>query len=162
MMKINLKKGISLVEILIAIPIFTIVLGSLIVASNLYLSTAGDSLKTAQGAYIAQEGIEAVKILRDTNWTNVSSLTNNANYYLYFDVSSTTNNTWKSTTTASSINSFIRNFTLSAVNRDANGRIVTSGGTLDANSKKVTVSVSWKAKNGTTTKSLSTFITNIL
>jgi type II secretory pathway pseudopilin PulG len=162
MKKINLKKGSGLVEILVAIFIFSIILGSLIEASNMYLSGAGESIKTAQGAYIAEEGIEAVKILRDTSWTNVSSLTDNTNYYLYFDTSSSTNNTWIATSTVNSVDAFARTFKTNAVYRDSNGRIVTSGGTLDTNTEKITVSVSWNSKNGTTTKTLSTYITNII
>jgi prepilin-type N-terminal cleavage/methylation domain-containing protein len=159
MSKINLKKGFTLIEVLVAIPIFVVVLGSLIVASNLYLSGAGDTLKNTEGAYLAQEGIEAVKILRDYNWTNITSLSTTTNYYLTWDTSSTT---WKATTTASAINSFIRTFGIGDVKRDSNGKIVSSGGTFDTNTKKVTVSVSWRSKNGTTTKTLSTYITNIL
>ena len=157
----NLVSGSGLVEILVAIFIFSIILGSLITVSNSYLSGAGDNLKSTKGAYIAQEGIEAVKVIRDMSWTDISSLTYNTNYYLYFDTSSTTNNIWKSTSTASTIDSiFIRTFKLNAVSRDSNGRIVSTGGTLDSNTKKLTVSVSWPSKNSTTTKDLATYITN--
>src|ERR1035437_1304931 len=97
----NLQKGSGLVEILVAVFVFSIVLSSLITASNMYLSGASDNLKSAKAAYLAQEGIEALKIIRDTNWTTISALTDNANYYLYFDTSSTTNNTWKATSTMS-------------------------------------------------------------
>ena len=162
MKKNNFKKGSGLVEILVAVFIFSIILGSLIEANNMYLSGAGENLKMTQGAYIAEEGIEAVKIMRDTSWTNISSLTDNTNYYLYFDTSSSTNNTWKATSTANSVNIFTRTFKTNVFYRDSNGRIVTSGGILDTNTKKITVSVSWNSKNGTTTKTLSTYITNII
>ncbi len=161
--KICLKKGSSLVEILVAVFIFTIILGSLITASNLYLVGAGENLRSTKGAYLAEEGIEAIKTMRDTNWTNISSLTNNINYYLYFDTASSTNNMWKATSTIYSTDpTFIRVFKINTVYRDSNGRIVTSGGTLDSNTKKVIISVSWQSKNTITTKTLSTYITNIL
>ena len=163
MKKKNLKKGSGLVEILIAVFIFSIILGSLITASSTYFSGAGDNLISTKGAYLAEEGIEAVKTIRDSSWNNISSLSDNTNYYLYFDTSSSTNNIWKATTTASSIDStFIRTFKVNAVYRDSNGRIISSGGTLDLNTEKVTVSISWKSKNSTTTKTLSTYITNLL
>ncbi len=159
----DFKKGSGLVEILVAVFIFTIVLGSLITASNMYLSGAEDNLKSAKGAYIAQEGIEAVKIIRDADWNTISALSDNTNYYLYFDTSSSTNNIWKATSTASSVDSiFTRIFKVNAVYRDSNGRIVSSGGTLDSDTEEVTVSVSWKSKNSTTTKTISTYITNII
>ncbi len=160
--KNNFKSGSGMVEILVAIFVFSIVLGSLITASNQYLIGAGDNLKSAKAAYIAEEGIEAVKIIRDTNWSTITALSNNINYYLYFDTSSSTNNTWKATTTASLIDSsFTRTFQLEAVYRDSNGRIQSSG-TLDTNTKKVTVTVSWSLRSSTTTNSLSTYITNII
>jgi len=163
MKKINYKKGSGLAEILVAVFIFSIILGSLITASNKYLSGAGENLRSTQGVYIAQEGIEAVKIIRDTNWDIIDTLSDDMDYYLYFDISSSTNNTWEATSTFSSIDSiFTRTFKLNSVYRDSDGRIVSSGGTQDLNTKKVTVSVSWKLKTSTTTKSLSTYITNIM
>jgi Tfp pilus assembly protein PilV len=163
MKKNNLQKGSGLVEILVAVFIFTLILTSLITASNLYLSGSEESLKIAEGAYIAQEGVEAVKIMRDVNWTNISSLTNDSKYYFVFDTSSSTNNIWKATTTASyeNMNSFLRSFKVSAVYRDSNGDIASSG-SLDQYTKKVVVSVSWKSKSATTTKTISTYIANIL
>lgn len=160
--KINFKKGTGLVEILIAIFIFSIILGSLITVGNMYISESGESLKNAEAAYIAQEGIEAVKTIRDNNWSNISNLTNNVNYYLYFDTSSSTNNIWLATTTVYSVDFFTRTFQLNPVYRDSNGRIVANGGTLDVNTKKIIVYVSWKSKSATTTKNLSTYITNVI
>jgi prepilin-type N-terminal cleavage/methylation domain-containing protein len=161
--KTKLKKGFGLVEVIVAIFIFTLILGLLITASNMYISGAGDNLKSAKAAYIAEEGMEAVKIIRDTGWNNISTLSDNTNYYLYFDTSSSTNNIWKATSTDAFVDSiFIRTFKTSPVYRDLNGRIVTTGGTFDTNSKEISVSVSWLSKNGTTTKTLSTYIANIL
>lgn len=163
MAKNSFKKGFGLVEVIVAIFIFTLILGLLITASNMYISGAGDNLKSAKAAYLAEEGIEAVKIIRDTGWNNISAFSDNTNYYLYFDMSSSTNNIWKATTTASSVDSiYIRIFKTSPVYRDSNGRIVTTGGILDTNSKQISVSISWPSKIGTTTKTLSTYIANIL
>ena len=161
--KTNSTAGSGLVEILVAVSIFSIVLGSLITASNMYLSGAEENLKSTKGVYIAEEGMEAVKIMRDNDWGNITTLTDNTNYYLYFDTSSSTNNIWKATSTTSFIDSvFIRILKVNAVYRDLNGRIVESGGTLDSNTKKVSVSVSWPSKSTTTIKTLSTYIANIL
>ena len=158
----HFKKGISLVEILIAIFIFSIVLSSLVIASNDYLAGAGDSLKSAKAAYFAEEGIESIETIRDASWANISALSTTSAYYLNFNVSSSTNYAWNTTTTATSTDGFTRKITLGSVNRDSTGHIVSSGGTLDANTRLLTVSISWLAKAGTTTKSLSTYITNII
>lgn len=159
---ITFNKGSGMVEIVVAVFIFSVVLGSLITVSNMYLSGAGDNLQSAKAAYIAEEGVEAVKIIRDNNWAMINSLANYTDYYLYFDTSSSTNNIWKSTSTASILDSiFTRTFRLDPVNRDSNGRIVSSGGTLDQSTKKLSVSVSWQSKDSVIVKSLSTYITNI-
>ena len=157
------KKGSGLVEVLVAVFIFSIILGSLITASNTYLSGAEDNLKSTRGAYLAEEGIEAIKIMRDISWNNIGILSDNTDYYLYFDTSSSTNNTWRATSTISSLDSiYTRAFKLDSVFRDLEGRIITSSGTLDLNTRKVSVSVSWPSKNTITTKTLSTYITNII
>lgn len=156
------KKGSGLVEILVAIFIFTLILGSLINASNMYLSSAIDSLESTKASYLAEEGIEAIKTIRDNNWNNISSLSNDTDYYLYFDTSSSTKNIWVSTTTSYFVDSiYDRRFRLGSVYRDANGRIVSSGGSLDPDTKIVTVSIIFTSRNSTTTKTLSTYITNI-
>ncbi len=147
---------------LVAIFIFSVVLSALVVTSNMYLSGADDSLKSAKGAYFAEEGIEAIKTIRDASWTNISTLSTSTLYYLSFNISSSTNYLWTTTTIATSTDGFIRKITLSAVNRDFTGHIVSSGGTTDANTRLIAVSVSWLSKSGTTTKSLSTYITNIM
>ena len=163
MKKKVLQKGSGLVEILVAIFIFSIILGALINASSAYFSGVGANLLSTKAAYLAEEGIESVKTIRDSNWNNISALLDNTNYYLYFDTASSTNNIWKATTTASIIdNNFIRTFKVNYVYRDANGRIISSGGSLSTTTEKLTVSVSWVSNNSTTTKSLSTYIANIL
>ena len=157
-----LSSGFGMVEILVAVFIFSLILGSLIAATNTYLSSAADNLKSTEAAYLAEEGVEAVKIIRDTGWNNITAIPESVDYYLYFDNSSSTNNMWNATSTFSQSNSvFVRSFQLHSVYRDSNGRIVDNGGTLDPNSKKVSVFVSWSSRQGTTTKNLSAYITNI-
>lgn len=148
-----------MVEILIAIFIFMIVLGALITANNLYFSGSSSNLKLVQATYLAEEGMEAARIIRDTNWTNLSALLNDIPYYLYFDTASSI---WKATTTVSNIDFFNRTLELSAVNRDASGKIIVGSGTIDPNTRKVTISVSWNGQKGVITKSMSTYLTNII
>lgn len=152
----------SLVEILVAMFVFSVVLGALITASNMYLSRSGDNLKSAKAAYFAEEGIEAMKTIRDVSWTNITSLSTTTTYYLNFNTASSTNYVWNTSASPTSTDGFTREITLAGVNRDATGHIVSSGGTYDANTRLVTVSIAWIAKSGTTTKSLATYLTNII
>ena len=154
----RMKKGIGLVEVLVAVFIFTVILSSLIFVSNMYLSGAGDNLHITQAAYLAEEGIEAVKTIRDNSWLNVSNIVSGQTNYLYFNAASSS---WNATTTKIYSDIFLRSFIVENVSRDVNGDI-SSSGTTDPKTKKLTVSVSWYGKNGTTTKSLKTYITDIV
>jgi type II secretory pathway pseudopilin PulG len=153
------QKGIGLVEVLVAISILSILVGTLVLITNMYLSGAESNLYSTQGAYLAEEGVEAVKSMSDVQWSNITSLSTSTNYFLTF---STSSSAWATTTKASSVGIFYRTFALSDVYRDAEGHLVTNGGISDSQSKKVTVSVSWMTKTGTTTKIISAYITNIL
>ena len=136
----KLNKGLSLVEVVIASAIILAAVLVLLGVHSLYLKVALSNSNTVKAAYLAEEGIENVRFLRDSGWTtNISNLT--------------------STTT--SVDGFVRVVTLATVRRDASGDIVTSGGSIDANTKLVTSSISWWSVTATTTKSISTYLTDI-
>ena len=54
---------------------------------------------------------------------------------------------------------FFRSLTITNMNRDANGNLVTSGGTPDPNTKKVTAQLSWQERGQPKNFSLSTLLT---
>lgn len=151
------SKGFGLIEIVIGSTILTV---SLIAISTYFqksLQLSQDSGKTTQASFLLEEGIEAVKFFRDTSWQNISSLTVGTSYYLQFDGTK-----WATTSSNVFVDGiFERKLVINNVSRDANDDIVFSGGTDDSDTKKVTVSVSWLGRNGTTTKTISTYITNI-
>lgn len=154
----NSIKGATLIEALIATSIIMAFLVALVSVHNTYLSSSFSDLFEVKATYLAEEGIEAVKGLRDTSWTdNISSQANNISYYLTFS-----NGAWELTTSPLLIDSkFSRIITFSAVNRSSSSDIVTSGGTSDPNTKKVTVVVSWPLGGTTATRSIEAYITNI-
>ncbi len=153
----SFSKGFGLIEIIVGSAILTI---SLIAISTYFQKTlqlSQDSAKMTQASFLLEEGIEVAKFFRDTSWLNISGLTSGASYYLQF-------NGTKWATTSSNVfvdGIFERKLVIDNVSRDANDDIVSSGGTNDADTKKATVSVSWLGRSGTTTKSISTYITNI-
>ena len=64
----QLNKGFTLIEALVALVILTIALGpALLLASNLS-ATASIVKNNLIAANLAQEGVEVVRALRDTNW----------------------------------------------------------------------------------------------
>ncbi len=151
--------GFSLVEVLVACSIITVLTLGLFSASQKGIQLSDQSLKGAQASMLLEEGAEAVKTIRDANWTNISGLTLGTNYYLSYN---TGTNVWSLSTTASTVDSiFTRKIVFSAVNRDVNDDITSSGGTLDSRTKKVTVSVSWSRQYATITKTLIFYVADI-
>lgn len=156
-MQKKLKRGISVVELVVASAIILAVTSVVFSSYTLTSRLALQNTPFLQASLLAEEGTEAIRVMRDFGWSaNIASLTSGATYRFYFNGS-----TWVSTTTVSMIDGvFDRTFVLSDVNRDAGFNIVTSGGNPDAGAKKVTVSVAWKNGLSTTTKSVESYIFN--
>ncbi len=152
------KIGFSLLEIVVGVSIIAAVIVGVMSASATGLKLMDENTKNIQAAYLLEEGLEAVKILRDSSWqNNVVSLDVGTNYYLSFQQGN-----WLATSSSVVIDGiFERKFVLSNVNRNASDDIVDSGGVLDPGTKKVVMSISWATRNGTATKSISAYLTNI-
>ena len=71
------KKGFTLLEMIIAVTV--ILIGLIPIMSLMYDSSFGVrlSLSRLQAAYLAQEGLEIVRNIRDSNWLAQSSWNNN-------------------------------------------------------------------------------------
>jgi prepilin-type N-terminal cleavage/methylation domain-containing protein len=152
------SKGMSLIEVLVASAIIATSVVSIIGAYGGLTSLSLKNTTKVQAAMLLQEGAEAVRIMRDSGWTNnIASLSNATTYRFWWDNSS---GRWRSTTTISMIDStFDRTFVLSAVSRDATSfNPVTSGGTVDTGTKKVTITVAWRDDSGTTSKSVDMYL----
>jgi len=152
------KTGLSIVELVIAVAIITLFLAALVFAFSSFLKLAFSNVKSVKAAFILEETIEVVKFLRDASWEdNIAPPSAGAYYFLNF-----TRNSW----TISSSNTFVgsifeRKFKFEDVSRDSNGKIVETGGTTDPGTKKLIAEVSWWSGNATTTRTASTYITNI-
>jgi Tfp pilus assembly protein PilV len=155
--KIN-KKGFGLLEIVIGVAIISVTLFSLSAVAHITLKVSRESVRKSQAAFLMEEGMEAMKLMRDAGWSaNISTLTAGTNYYLYLDAGTA----WKSTATPAVIDGiFTRIVRLDNVYRDANNDIAATG-TLDSNIKKITVSVSWANRGVTTTKNMIGYIANL-
>lgn len=134
--------GITLIEVIVGIGIITIILVGLISAFQVFLKASLTNTEKIQSAFLLEEGMEVVRFLRDENWSNISNLTNNIDYYTYF---SGTN--WNITSIATTTNSFTRKIIFSDVyRRNSDSDIVASTSpdakTLDVNSRFVTIRVS--------------------
>jgi len=151
--------GLTLVEILVATSIILVFLLALSGVNNLYFKTVLLNTSSVRATFLAEEGLEAMRFLRDSSWiNNISPLTINTGYNLVLEA-----NTWKATTTSILIdNLFERVVNIREVYRDSSDDIVSSGGTLDPNTRFITVTVSWRTGEATTTKLISTYLSNII
>ena len=72
----NIEKGFTLIEALVALVILTIALGPALILSSNLSATASVVRNNLVAANLAQEGVEAVRALRDTNWFNGAAFDN--------------------------------------------------------------------------------------
>jgi type II secretory pathway pseudopilin PulG len=153
-MKKNL--GMALVEILIGSAIISA--GILAVSSvfSTYVQYAFANQQNVSASYVLEEGLEVVTFFRDKGWENISKLSTTTTYYLFWD-----NDNWATTTTPQYIDDiFLRKINVEDIKRGAEDEISTSG-TYDPNTKKITATVEYWQGHGTTTRSISTYITNL-
>lgn len=150
------NRGITLVEVLVASAIILSAVVTLIAVHSLYLRAAFTSANAMKAAYLLEEGIEAIRYMRDASWEeNIGVLSIGTPYGIVFE-----NGLWSGSTTAFMVDKFERTITLNTVYRDINGDIVPTPGTLDPGTLHLNASVSWWTGSATTTKSVSTYISN--
>lgn len=151
-------KGFGLLEIVVAISVISFSLFGVMSAVILALRVSEGSEKNIQAAYLLEEGVEALRILRDISWQNkIADLATGVNYYFVFSDGS-----WQATTSAPALidQTFERKFVLENVYRDDSDDIAQSG-SLDNGTKKAVVTVSWQARQGTTTQNTAIYLSNI-
>src|SRR3989344_8012707 len=152
-------RGFGILEIVIAVSIISATIFSLsfvfIVASKLETM----SLDKIRANFIAEEGLEAMRFLRDQSWAaNLSSLSVGPTYYLSF---ATTTSIWSVETNGSEVDKlFLRKVTLENVYRNGSYDIADSGA-LDSDTKKINVSVEWLERGATTSITASAYLSNI-
>jgi len=152
-----MSRGIGLIEAVAGISIVSIFIFSLMLATQLSQKIVGESVRNIQASFLLEEGVDAVKIFRDTSWSSgIGNLIAGQNYFFSYN-----GTTWVSTNNNVYIDEiFERKFVLNNVYRDANDDIAPSG-MLDSGTKKATIGVSWLGRTGTTTKSAFFYLTDL-
>jgi len=137
---LNDNKGVSIVEILIAMTIIIIALASILSLATFSLKAASLTKETTKANAISQEAMEAVRSIRDSDWAKLTpgshGLTSAAGF-------------WDFTGTENVINGFTRTILIENVSRDPttdNIEITYNPANNDPNTKKITATVSWKSK----------------
>lgn len=132
------QKGFSTIELLVVIGIITVTLASLLGVINISLKLMILTKETALATATAQEGLEAVRSIRDNNWAELID----GNHGLTI----TAAGDWDFSGTDNVIGSFTRTILIESVFRNPTTDNIEATGTNDPDTKKITAIVSWKDK----------------
>ena len=145
-----------MVEVLVAISIITVAILSAMAVSEKAVQVSRQAFHSEQAAFLLEEGAEIVRILRDNDWANISSLTPGSDYSTVF-----AGGTWTLSSTPNTVGIFTRKVSIQEVERDVGTGDITVSGTADEGTKLVTVSISWQEGGTLVTKSLRFYIFDI-
>ena len=137
------QNGIAIIEILIGTSILTLVLAFISYTLLLFLDTSDLALEQTQALYLAEEGQELMRYLRDEDWQTISDLTEGNTYYL--DIATST--IGLSSAPEVIDGTFTRAVVVDELRRDSNDDFVESGGTVDSGGRVITVTVSWGSRD---------------
>jgi type II secretory pathway pseudopilin PulG len=149
-------RGMTVVEVLVGVAIFALVVVFLAATLNLFFDNATHVREESKAAFLASEGIEMVRFVRDTNWNTIAALNNGTSYYLDIDPGTIA----LGATPEVVDGTYTRTVTFAAVYRDGSDDIVpsgTPGAVVDTGSRYVTVTLAWGSESYT----LTALLTNI-
>jgi len=128
------KRGFSVLEIVLAMGLFTIIAGGAAgVVIQAFSSTRLGEEET-KATFLASEGLEAVRAIQERDfWALVAGT---------HGLDSSTGK-WELSGTQNTFGKYTRKIVISNIYRDASGNIVTSGGILDLYTKRVEAVVTW-------------------
>src|SRR3989344_750647 len=158
--KLSISHGFTLLEVLIGAAIITASLVATLSIFQQLLKINRENMMNTKAEFLLAEGLEGARIWRDQSWLNLSNLMVGTNYRYAW-----ASDKWATTTTVTLLDGgFDRTIQTAAVARDSSSHdIVSSGGANDSDTRLVTVTVAWRATvgAGTTTRSVSVYLTNL-
>lgn len=136
-MKIIYKSqtGQFLVELLVAIGLMTILVPAIVTALVAGTQGKADQEQRIKAVAFLNEAKEALLVIREGGWVNVEE---NGSYH-----PEVVDNTWELADGEEEVDGFRREILIADIERDDTGTIVSTGGTVDPSSKKVTITISW-------------------
>ena len=151
------QHGFGIIEIIVAVSLFVIVavVGVATVAGSYSTNRLGT--EETQATIFAQSGLDAVRSIKKQGWDTM---------FLNTDCSAgcglgNSGNSWVWSGTENVQEKFNRVITVSEVQRDGIGNIVTSGGTNDPDTRRIESMVNWNfSPNRSNSVSLITYLTN--
>lgn len=135
----------SLVELLLAIALTSVILPGLLTGFVTSREGRAQQNQRQDATALMREAMEAVRSVRNRGWINVST---NGTYH-----PAVSSSQWTLSAGSESVNGFTRQIVIADAQRNGSGTIVTSGGTVDPSTKKVTITVSWTQPYSSSTQS---------
>lgn len=132
------QRGFGLVEVVVATAMATFALIAFLQAGALAIRLLRNQKETLKATLLAEEGLEAVRMVRDASWADITWRTETENPSLrYYPV--VENGAWVLATTSPGLAGGVhdRYVQFEKVSRDASDRIVISGGTDDPGTHRV-------------------------
>jgi Tfp pilus assembly protein FimT len=151
------ERGVTAIEIVFGVSIAALVLIFSVHSILQFVNAGRVAGEKAKAIYLAEEGLELVRFVRDESWNTISGLSANTTYYLW-----ATGSAVGVTTTPQVTDGYTRSFRISNVYRNSSDDIVastTGGASADTDSKYVALTVTWGAP--TSTVSFTSILTNI-
>ncbi len=151
-------RGFTAVEVLVGVALASVIL---IFAANtvaLFINAGRVVSEKTKALYLAEDGLELMRFVRDESWNTISVLPVGSTRYL-----GVTSSLITTTTTPEVIDGFRRSFSVQNVYRDATTNDIvastTGGSVADTSSKYITMSVAWGTP--TTTISMTSILADI-
>lgn len=147
-----------MVELIVISAVLMIIVIAASYVAKKSIEVSNRTLNTMQASFLLEEGVEVMRILRDSNFGAVDpAIEGSSNQYLVL-----TSNTWSLVDAPQTNGIFTRIINIYPVYRDSTtADIVTSGGSLDAGTSKITITVSWPESTGTLSKSLTFYLSDL-
>ena len=155
------SKGITVLETLVAIAIIVIVLVGVYGLVVFSLGVTNALRKSSQAHFLAQEAAEAVRNFKDNTEWSVNGLGALSEMVFYYPIKTGASlKEWQMILGQEEIEGFTRSIVIHEVGRDISGNILQSGGTVDPDIKKITVSVSWQDRGQNKEIQLNSYFAN--
>lgn len=135
------QKGFTIIELIISIFILSIAVVGVFGAFSMIVILTSDATNRLTATYLAQEGMEIIRNIRDSNWLNMDANPGMASWDDYIS-SCEGSGCEVDFTTTGSVSNPIRPYTLSGnyLNKNVNGFYSYGSGTATKFKRKITVS----------------------
>ncbi len=160
MRRAHKHKGFALVEVVVALGIAATFFFSMMQFVNTSARVMRSERYARGAGLLAAEAEDGIRFLRDAGWTsNIVPVPSETTYY----ITQSGNTMTLSPSNPGLLNNlYTRTVVFHQVLRDAGGNVVQVGGSADANSRRITVVVSWSAYNAQQSITSDFYVNNTL